>query len=211
MKTLVTCALVLCLSSPAWALPVEVEYTVSGQSGDWTLDFSLRNNTNPSIDAPVDFTLYRFGVSLPESSIAGSPIAWAQDVPLSLNTVVYGHAWTFDETPWYTPNPPPGPAVILFPQTTLDGFLLHSTEQEAPLSASWISFGSAMPGNGRYGPWSGGKYAGSPTRIALFTGTSTAESATETRASVPEPGTWLLVLGGLVAMLIAARPLARVA
>src|SRR6185295_2400279 len=104
------CALVLSLSSPAWANLVDVDYTVSGQPGDWTLDFALTNN----VAGPADWTLYKFGVALPESNIISQPLAWHEIAPVSINGTTYNEAWQFDMTGlWHS-------VIVLFPHMTLD-------------------------------------------------------------------------------------------
>ena len=69
MKKLIGAALVAAAGAVASADPVDVTYTVSGSSGNWTLDFSVTNNLNPA-----DMDVYFFGVYLDSGrDIVGSP------------------------------------------------------------------------------------------------------------------------------------------
>jgi hypothetical protein len=72
----------------AQATRVEVNYTIEGQRGDWTMDFSLRNNIQFG-SAHADFTLYKFGVALPESHIIDQPAAWSAAAPFSASGVTF--------------------------------------------------------------------------------------------------------------------------
>lgn len=197
----VICALVLLCASPAFANTVDVSYTVEGHAGDWTLDFSLIHGFHP----PVDYALYKFGVSVPQATIISQPLEWH---PIGNDT------WQFSQA---TNGPYPVAPVIMFQGTTLDGFLIHSTAQEAPMQVAWTSVGSASPDNGRYigNFFSNGLWVGEGTVIAasrrgiglstLFHGTSNGEliaSEAPSPAAVPEPGTWLLVGIGMLAWIM---------
>jgi hypothetical protein len=49
----------------------DVNYSVSGSSGDWLINFSVTNNTSANTG------IYFFDVLLPSTDIVGSPPNWA--------------------------------------------------------------------------------------------------------------------------------------
>lgn len=159
MKTL--CALVLTLflatSAHAAYVPVDVRYATTGSAGDWTMDVTFHNKLINSGNAPGDFIFYKLGLSLPGTTIADSPLKYTPSAAQG----EYNHVWTFDN--YANDGNPPGAVkqiVPLFPQTELNGFLLHSTEQFPPSIIPFFMLGSAQPDNGRWGFHSGGMYTG---------------------------------------------------
>jgi hypothetical protein len=179
-------AIVLAVASfsvPARANPVDVDFTVSGSSGNWTLDFSVQNNMNPS-----GMALYFFGVQLPTKSIVASPVgygeyggdywdtSWTIGIPGS--GMIYNNNWI--DNSWNH----------LFPGESLDGFLVHLTEDSAPTSVNWFAYG-----------WDGSiEYVGTGY---FNTAANPGFEGIATQAAVAEPSNLGLVsiaLTGLIAM-----------
>ncbi|MFZ0334993.1 MAG: hypothetical protein WA855_14945 [Candidatus Acidiferrales bacterium] len=79
-KLAVLCIFLIAASASVFASPVGVSYTVSGSSGDWTLNFSVTNNVNSGQD------MYFFGVLLPAQDVINSPAGSVNFVGGSLAT-----------------------------------------------------------------------------------------------------------------------------
>ncbi len=122
-------AFVATCTGQLFAEPIITE-TVTGTSGDYTLDFSVTNNLN-GINS-----IYFFGVMMDSgNTIAGSPAgfdthfdAWS-NAPYGGSSLVYNLTWIDNNT---------------FPipfGTTQDGFLVHSTDTTLPTSIPWFAYG----------------------------------------------------------------------
>jgi hypothetical protein len=177
---LVLFSLVALLAGNVYAAPI-VTYTISGSSGDWTLDFSVTNNLGDNNN------IYFFGVQLPARDITASPSGWDPDAWPSFNPSDYisgGPNIDYNNN-WYTPVEGV-PVIRIFNGQTLSGFTVHDTSLTAPTSVPWFAFA----GDGTY---SGTDYFGTDTNPG-FSGDAT---------SVPLPCTLLLFgpgLAGLAAM-----------
>lgn len=178
----------LIVEAQAASVPVSADYTISGTSGDYTLDFTFKSHLINSQDAPADWIFYQLGVSLPGSSIIGRPS----------NYTTLGQQGNYNAV-WAYDNPTHTGLAPLYPTTEQAGFLMHSTDTQPPSIASWFMTGSAQPGNGLWGFQSRGKYLGQ-SRATLFgssTGVLLAQAAPLT--AVPIPGAvWLFASGLLV-------------
>ena len=71
-------SLVALLAGNIYAAPI-VTASLSGSSGDWTLNFSVNNTLGGSND------IYFFGVNIvnefPNSTITGEPTGWTPNLP----------------------------------------------------------------------------------------------------------------------------------
>lgn len=175
----------LVLSFGLSAGPINVSYTVSGSTGNWTLDFSVNNN----ISGAADQDFYFFGVQLSATDITGTPSPFATYIPFNPSTswgganILYNNVWLASAS---------GSAGL--PGTTTSGFDVKITDAVAPTSVNWFAF---TAGNDAY---SG---AGNLNTIQengsfnpLFEG-----GATPTQTSTtPEPSTLLLLGAGLASM-----------
>jgi hypothetical protein len=137
MKTLI-CSIGLAIVALANAGVVDASYTVSGTSGDYTLNFKFTNNS------PVNnLDLYFLGVHS-NGTITGNPLTWG-------NWPGYGVGNTYYELNWllYTNSPD-----TIQPGESLNGFLVHSTDVTAPTSVEffgylydWSGSGATLEGN----------------------------------------------------------------
>jgi hypothetical protein len=126
----------------AAAIPVSATYTVTGTSGDWTLNFDVANNMVGS-----DQSVYFFGVDVDGGSVVGSPASfdssayptWDKNAEFGGSSLTYDGTWTS------------GGHVILA-GVDLSGFLVHSDAVDAPTSVNWFAFssGSTYVGSGYF-------------------------------------------------------------
>lgn len=165
-------------------MPPTVTYTVAGSSGDFTLDFTVHNNTNQS--------LYFFGVLLPETDVTGSPSAdWCGpcDTPWSNasnggSNIVYNNNWIlYNDT---IGNIEPG--------TSLDGFTALDTAAVAPASIDWFAY-TVDAGQGPYT----GVGSFSISENPGFEGTAT------TTSTVPEPASISLFFTAIIGVGLTRR------
>ena len=154
-----------------------VTYTVSGSTGNWTLDFMLKSNL-----AAGEGDLYFFGVIVPSGPhIVGSPANWDPNANSGWNNAHAGGSSKDYNNVWITP---PGSFSVVTPGSSLSGFKVISTDATAPLSIDWFTYASG----GTYG---GNDYfndRGNP-----------GWEGTGTRA-VPEPATFLSMGLGLMVL-----------
>src|SRR5271154_4521613 len=106
---IVLAALVLVCSLSANIGPPTVTYTVTGTSGDYTLDFTVDNNTNQD--------LYIFGVALSGRNIAGSPAGFDPNEWTTWNNSGFGGSNITYNNNWIDPTFTAGPA-----GTAISGF-----------------------------------------------------------------------------------------
>jgi hypothetical protein len=191
--TLTVCLLVTsALASPARAAFVDVHYDTTGSAGDWTMNVTFHNQLINSHDAPGDWIFYKLGLSLPGTSIIGSPFAYNVSGP----TGEYNHVWTFQQNGWTNAN------VMLFPQAELDGFLLHSTADQPPSIIPFFMTGSAQTDNGRTGFHSGGRFHGLTVATLKGLANGTLVQAPQGLTPVPLPPSILLFGAGFASLLV---------
>ena len=127
------------------AAPIGVTYTVSGSSGNWTLDFTVANN----LVGAADQALYLFGVNLSAPNVVGSPASYDPTVyqtwtnsGLGGSSILYNNVW-LDAT-----------ASNLLPGSSLTGFEVNITDAIAPQSVQWFAFtvgSTSYTGGGSFG------------------------------------------------------------
>jgi hypothetical protein len=149
------------------AIPI-VTYTVSGTSGNYTLDFTV-NNTGT-----LGFDLYLFTV-LADGNISGAPAGYNAS---SYNTV---HYWDIGGTQngpfnnsWIDPT-----YTVLPTGRTLSGFTVNVSDLIAPTSIVYSAFGED---NGMIYTGPGNLNTGNPSN-PFFTGSAT-ESVPDTSITV---------------------------
>ena len=172
------------LASPCvtFANPIDVTYTVTGNSGNYVLDFTVTNNMTafPSED------IYFFGVYLPNGSVNDSPTGydpafyptWNNSSPVNYggSNIVYNNVWID-----FRANHFPGSASA----TSLSGFKVGISDTDIPSTVNWFAFASGSvvyTGGGNFSPGIGERNPGFEG-IAAFT--------------VPEPATLTLICGGI--------------
>ena len=174
----------LVMSAMVFAAPVDVSYAVTGSAGDWTLDFSVANNLNPS-----DMNLYMFGVLLSSSNVVNSPgdfdptffPTWSNS-PYGGSSLVYNNNW-FDPT-----------QSDLNPGQSMSGFQVTINDATAPSEVAWFAV-AASPSGGSY---SGTDFVNS-AQNPIFEGLALPQGVT----AVPEPDSYaLLAIGAAMACFI---------
>ena len=172
-------------------MPPTVTYTVTGSANDWTLDFTVDNNTNQN--------LYFFGVLLPATDETGAPNAsWCtfpnppcgSDTPWNNSgdggsSISYNNVWLSEFG-----TIPPG--------TSLGGFTaLDLTDAVAPSSVDWFAYTDAFYTIGTP-PYTGGGNFGGEYNPG-FEGIASETSA------VPEPTPTSLLLLLILGVGLAAK------
>jgi hypothetical protein len=114
------------------ALPVDVTYTVSGSSGNYDLDFTVKNN----MVGAAQQTIYGFGVDLSPRDQSGqiNPPGWAGS-GYCVNPVMLGGTSINYYNAWGSSMP-----TTLYPGISLSGFIVHITDLVAPSSVNWFAF-----------------------------------------------------------------------
>ncbi len=131
--------LVLGCSLSANIGPPTVTYTTAGSSGDYTLDFTVNNNTNQD--------LYFFGVLLSVPIVTGSPTGFEPTVWSTWNNTPYGGSNINYNNNWIDDS------LSVFPAgTALSGFQVTVADAVAPTSVNWFAFtdGNAYTGGGNF-------------------------------------------------------------
>jgi hypothetical protein len=117
------------LSATASAEPI-VQYSLTGESGDWLLDFSVTNALG--VDG---LGIYFFGVRLPERDIVASPTGWDSEPWPAWTNTDYGGSSTLYNNNWIN--------LTLFDigaGATLSGFAARVTSMAEPTSVAWFAF-----------------------------------------------------------------------
>jgi hypothetical protein len=104
-----------------------VTYTVSGSTGDWTLDFTVTDNTDQNV--------YFFGVLLPTDDQTGTPTGWQVDG--DFNPSSFGGTNTNYNNVWISSNTGVGD---LTSGHSLSGFDAVDTSVTAPTSVKFFAF-----------------------------------------------------------------------
>ena len=120
------------LSSGLFAQPV-VTYSVSGTSGDYSLDFTI-NNATPGTDGQW---IYFMGVDDVNGTVTGVPSPFAQYTPFSPlaydgagGPLLYNDVWLAPDTDG-----------IVADGTSLSGFTVLDTSATAPTSLPYFAYG----------------------------------------------------------------------
>ncbi|MCB2107576.1 MAG: PEP-CTERM sorting domain-containing protein [Rhodobacteraceae bacterium] len=171
--------LVSLFAGAAQALPVSVSYSVSGTSGDYTLDFTITNNM------PVAQNIYFFGVLLSARDIVGSPAGgWNPNSWVTWNNTYYGDTISNYNNNWIGGYVTPG--------NSQSGFLVHITDAVAPSAVPWFMYLSGSE------PYLGGDNLNNTSNPGFVSGA-------ETSVDVPAPGALMLVGFGLLGLHAARR------
>lgn len=157
-------------ATPLPVAPVDVSFTTSGSSGNWTYDFSVTNNIGGAN------SIYFFGVQVGQTNVTGSPAGWgfnSYDTPWN-NSPLGGSSTTYDNTWCCTFDG------ILNGQT-LTGFEVTVNSGTALSSIRWFAFASNGTDTNSDGHFDGPFNPG-------FEGVSV--------SAVPESSTWAMMILG---------------
>lgn len=185
IRSLVALALNL-LGAGLLAQP-SVIYTYSGSPGDYTLNFTLENNT----PAAQGFDLYFFGVYA-NGSVSGNPSGYNPSSFSLLHTWDIGtvNNWPYNDT-WIDPT-----YSLLFPGKSVSGFTVQDTDTTLPTSFQYFVWGE---NNGKVYAGPGSLNTGNPSN-PFFVGDATL---------VPEPSVFVLVLAALALLVLIRNPLVQ--
>jgi hypothetical protein len=182
IKALVAAALVAAAGAAA-AAPVDTTFTVTGTTGDWTLDFDVANNMTGT-----SLSLYFFGVAIDGGTVVGNPLDFSSTAYPTWNNVVYGGSDLTYNGVWINNGH------VDYAGENLDGFLVHSTSVDAPTAVEWFAL------------FSGSQYSGLSSFSTEDGNPGFVGSAASQVSSIPEPSGLALVLAGLgVAGFLAKR------
>ena len=134
-------ALTIAVIAQAQRAPT-VTYSLSGSAGNWTLNFTLHSHF---LGGEGNF--YFFNVKLDSGrDITGSPASWDPNAYGSWTFYYAGATNTTYNNCWITN---PGGGSVVFPGTSLSGFIVHCTDAAAPTSVAWgaIAVGGNYLGN----------------------------------------------------------------
>jgi hypothetical protein len=174
-KALILLTGLLAALSSVHAAPVGVTYTVSGSSGNWTLNFNVTNG-----ETGTDQALYFFGVSLSANNVVGSPAGYDPTVFQTWTNSGLGGSNTLYNNIWLDAS-----ASNLLPGSSLSGFDVRVSDAVAPQSVKWFAF---TIGNV---PYTGTGSFGDPSNPG-FEGVAS-----------PEPSTYVLLIAGFGGWLLA--------
>lgn len=180
-------ALVLNILGASLFAQPSVIYTFSGSPGDYTLNFTLENNT----PASQGFDLYFFGVYA-NGSVSGSPAGYNPSSFSLLHTWDIGtvNNWPYNDT-WIDPT-----YSLLFPGMSRSGFTVLDTVTTLPTSIQYFVWGE---NNGKVYGGPGSQNIGNPSN-PFFVGDA---------ALVPEPSVFILVLAALALLVLVRVAAAR--
>jgi len=142
-KTPIACFVcILTVGGNLLAQPVGVTYSVSGTSGDYTLDFTIQNN----LPAGDNLGLYWFGVDLSVPDITGTPTDWPVYFLSTYNpSIDHGPNINFNNV-WFDTNPGFGSSQgFVQSGDSLSGFDVHISAATLPTSVPWFAY--AYPDN----------------------------------------------------------------
>jgi hypothetical protein len=187
IKRLVMASAVVGISLASCSLTVAgpiVTETVTGTSGNYTLDFTIQNTLNPPMD------VYFFGVQIDSGrDIVGSPTGYDPNSLPNWNNSLYGGSninynnnW-IDNSYTYLPS-----------GSTLGGFSVYTTDAVAPVSVNWFAFAVGYANQG-------GNYTGTD----YFNTTYNPGFEGVTTSAVPEPSTVVMAAIAAVVGLGALR------
>jgi hypothetical protein len=181
-RATVTALALAALSFDAFAAPVEVDYTVSGTPGDWSLDFKVHNNLTGDFEP-----IYFFGVLLDAPGITGSPAGFDPKMwPIWNNEYRGGSPIDYNNNWIDLAAVSDFLASNLLVGSALDGFIVHVDDATAPTSVRWFAWavGGVVPDVG------GGQFNPGDAYNPGFEGTAFV-------ATVPEPAGNAMLLAGI--------------
>jgi len=159
------------IASSAQAQSPIVDFTTSGSTGNWTLDFAVTNNLNPTLD------IYFFGVQLGANDIVDSPLGYDPNAWSAWDNAFYGGSTTVYNNNWLDNS-----FSHLQSGQTLSGFKVHTTDAVAPTDVKWFAYAY------------GGNYTGNSP---YFNREGNPGFEGITSSAVPEPGSIALLFGAL--------------
>ena len=173
-KVLLASLALFTAASITYAAPVTVSYTVTGTSGNYTLDFSFTNNLTGT-DQDIYFVGVFLDPSLGVSTVTGSPGSFDPTIYPTYTVSGLGGSDTIYDAVWLDPT-----VSDLAPGQTLSGFDVQVASATAPLAVPWFALATGTV------PYTGtGSFTGDPYNPG-FEG-----------VAAPEPVSWSLLLAGI--------------
>lgn len=131
------------LASISAAAP-QVTYTTTGSSGNWTLDFAVKNTLDVS-----NLNIYFFGVNLDNHDVTGTPGGWSSNTHPTWTFSSEGGSPTVYNNVWFI-DPAKTTETIQKGQT-FDSFKVHDSATLAPTDVQFFAvaygFGALYQGN----------------------------------------------------------------